>query len=240
MVFLPAFGEEMNRCRALVATQARNFAARGISCTVLDFTGTGDSEGELAQASMEQWEANVHHVIDSRLSECEAPVVLWGFRLGATIALNICSQVSPSPVAAVLWQPVLSGKRFVTQLLRQRVAGLVGKNLPPETTQDIRQKLADGAEVDVGGYLLGGRLIEDIEKLSVDAAQISLGTAVHWFENVDESNVEVSFATQKAISRLSSNGLQVELKMFSDPPIWQLHKRADAPQLLDLTGGLPL
>ncbi|MDZ7782423.1 MAG: hypothetical protein U5K56_05590 [Halioglobus sp.] len=45
IVYLPPFGEEMNRCRAAVAEQARQFAAMGYSCILIDFYGTGDSEG---------------------------------------------------------------------------------------------------------------------------------------------------------------------------------------------------
>ena len=43
VIYLPPFTEEMNRCRAIAAEQARRFARQGMSCTLLDFHGTGES-----------------------------------------------------------------------------------------------------------------------------------------------------------------------------------------------------
>ena len=37
IVFIPPFVEEMNRCRSLVAGQARDFARSGYACTLVDF-----------------------------------------------------------------------------------------------------------------------------------------------------------------------------------------------------------
>ncbi len=62
----------------MVASQARRFAAAGYSCSVLDYFGTGESEGELADASLDEWFGNVVTVVKARLDEVEAPVSLWG------------------------------------------------------------------------------------------------------------------------------------------------------------------
>lgn len=240
IIHLPAFGEEMNRCRALVATQARQFAEAGYSCTVVDLYGTGDSEGEPSQASFEIWRGNVASAIAAGKASADVPVILWGLRLGGLLALDFAAH-SEQPIQQILlWQPVLSGKRYVTQLLRQRVASLVGKDLPPETTQEIRQRLDQGEAVEVSGYILGGQLLGDIEQASSLAATRLCEGSIHWFEHTEEPGEAASAGTVKQIAQLQEDGNSVSLQQFSDPPLWQLHKRDAAPMLLALTGQLAL
>ena len=82
IVFIPPFGEEMNRCRSLVATQARKFAQAGYHCTLVDFYGTGDSEGVLRDASLDIWRGNIRTTVDLLQREHPCPLVIWGLRGG--------------------------------------------------------------------------------------------------------------------------------------------------------------
>ena len=149
----------MNRCRWLVSTQARSFARAGYSCTLIDFYGTGDSQGELCDASLKTWQDNIRLTIDTLQGEVSAPVILWGLRLGGLIALDYAAKNPDSTQDIILWQPVNAARVYVTQMLRQRVASLMVRDLPPETTKEIRQRLEEGEEVEIAGYLLGGPLI---------------------------------------------------------------------------------
>lgn len=238
IVFVPPFGEEMNRCRALVAEQARNFAQSGYSCTVVDFYGTGDSQGELCDASLTIWQDNIRLTIDTLQQELSAPVILWGLRLGAFIALDFAAKSSVRIDSMVLWQPITSGERYVVQILRQRVAALAGLNLPPETTATIRKRLADGERVEVSGYTLDGVLMQDIEQLSLTRMNGLCAGKIHWMECVAESGAALPAASAKAIEALQRQHNEVVTHVFSGPPIWQLHKRDSLPELLSLTGNV--
>src|ERR1700686_1346504 len=55
VLLAPPFAEEMNRCRAMVAIQARAFSRMGIGTLVLDPYGTGDSSGDFSDGSWELW-----------------------------------------------------------------------------------------------------------------------------------------------------------------------------------------
>ncbi|CAA0123411.1 Uncharacterised protein [Halioglobus japonicus] len=238
IVFVPPFGEEMNRCRALVAEQARNFAASGYACTLMDFYGTGDSQGELHDASLQIWHANIRLTIETLQREENLPVILWGLRLGAFVALDFAAK-SPGLIADILlWQPVVSGKRYVTQILRQRVAALAGKNLAPETTAQIREKLANGERVEISGYTVGGTLMDDIEHLSLAEMTALCSGKIHWFESVSEPGEALTGATVKAVSQLESLQNMVVLHPFTGPQIWQLHKRDALPELVSITSSL--
>lgn len=234
VVFVPPFVEEMNRCRALVAQQARSFAAQGYLCTLVDFYGTGDCDGDLVDANLPRWRGNLDSAIDTLLAERDLPLVLWGLRLGALIALDYAAHSGRSVRDIVLWQPVTSGKIYVNQVLRQRVASLMVRDLPPETTKEIRQRLADGEQVEVAGYTLAGELIADIEAIDTAAFTGLCSGTLHWLEHVLEEGKDIGIPSRKLVDQLGESHT-VNVKTFNDPPIWQIHERDEAPQLLALS-----
>jgi exosortase A-associated hydrolase 2 len=238
IVFVPPFGEEMNRCRALVAEQARNFAESGYSCTIIDFYGSGDSQGELHDASLQIWQENIRFTIETLEREESLPIILWGLRLGAFVALDFAAKSAVAIDSILLWQPVLSGKRYVTQILRQRVAALAGKNLAPETTAQIREKLADGERIEISGYTVGGALMQDVESLSLTDMTALCSGKIHWLENVTETDAELTGATNKAIDQLKDLQNDVQVHPFTGPQVWQLHSRDSLPELISITSSL--
>lgn len=238
IVFIPPFVEEMNRCRSLVATQARSFARAGYCCTLVDFYGTGDSEGLLRDASLDIWRSNIRTTVELLQREAPSPLILWGLRLGGLIALEYAANSPVRPQDIILWQPVTSASLYVTQVLRQRVASLMVRELPAETTKEIRQRLDDGVDVEVAGYMLGGALIRDIERLQLAGLQKVCTGRIYWLEHVVEEGKEIGVASRKAIDTLLAQDNAIEVRTFSDPPIWQIHERDFATQLLAITDGL--
>lgn len=238
IVFFPAFCEEMNRCRSLVATQARRFAAAGYACTLVDFYGTGDSEGELCDATLATWYANVDRVVGTLKAELDVPLVFWGMRLGGLLALDYAARSELPVQDIILWQPVNGAKVYITQMLRQRVASLMVRELPPETTKEIRQRLEDGEQVEIAGYVVSGPLIRDIEAIDLASIAKPCTGRVYWLEHVTEEGKEPGVASQRAVDSLSAGGADVEVHTFADPPIWLIHERDFAPRLLAITDGL--
>lgn len=235
IVYIPPFGEEMNRCRSMVATQAANFAEDGYSCLLLDLFGTGDSQGELKDANWNQWKSDVETAVEWLMDSEPAPLIFWGIRLGGLLALDVASSTNLNPSKILLWQPVTNGKSYLTQVLRQRLAYLAGNDLPPETTQELRDKFASGESVEVAGYIIGGNLGVDIDAMHASSLQ-SLGSAeIVWVEQSMNSEKPLPPASVKMISHFQGLGNEVVVLKHSSPPIWQLHKRDHAPQLMDIT-----
>ncbi|NND69022.1 MAG: hypothetical protein HKN19_15640 [Halioglobus sp.] len=224
----------MNRCRALVAQQARAFAEQGYLCTLVDFFGTGDCDGDLVDATLAQWRDNLERTIETLLAEQDLPLVLWGLRLGALIALDYAAQSDRTVRDIVLWQPVTSGKIYINQVLRQRVASLMVRDLPPETTKEIRQRLADGEHVEIAGYTLAGALAADIEAIDTSRFTGLCSGTLHWLEHVVEEGKDIGIPSRKLVDQLGESHT-VNVQTFNDPPIWQIHERDEAPQLLALS-----
>ena len=63
VIHVPAFAEEMNKCRPMVSRQARGLAESGIAVVVPDLSGTGDSEGEFSSATWLNWKADLAYLV---------------------------------------------------------------------------------------------------------------------------------------------------------------------------------
>ncbi len=240
ILFLPPFCEEMNRCRHLVADQAKRFAKAGYSCLILDLYGTGDSEGELADANWDGWRADAMTGVQWCQQKYAIPFILWGLRLGALLALDLAAMYADQFRNLLLWQPVTNGKTFLTQILRARIAYLAGNELPPETTEEMRLSLQQGKNVEVAGYVLGGNLTGDIDNINMSNFASLSGASIHWLQQSTRPEESPPAAVQKVIDQLASQGNNVEIILFQSPQIWQLSERADCQQLLEKTSALQL
>lgn len=233
LLVVPPFGEEMNRCRAMVALQARQLAEIGAGTLVLDPYGTGDSAGEHADATWAQWRADLGRGIDW-LERCgHGCVALWGLRLGAAMAAQLAHE-HPSVPRLLLWQPVFDGKQFYTQFLRIRIAAEL--NLPDRTksTGELRQKSAAGETIEVSGYEIGPTLAAELDALTVDRAAFAPPRHCDWFEVRTESEEQTLLpASARLVELLRGEGAVVESAVVCGPPFWQVHERELAPQLVE-------
>ncbi len=241
LVFLPALGEEMNRCRALVAAQARWFARQGICCSLVDYTGTGESRREIEDAGLDEWRADVDRAAASLVDAPGCPLVLWGMRLGALLALDYGARHPASLAAVLLWQPVVSGKRYVSWLRRQHRAGRI-QALQDPIPEGREAAAAHGDEtgVEIGGYGFTGALLDDIAALSVEGLAALPARDVRWLEHTDAPAEGLSGAARNAIERLRTMGASVDELPFTGDPVWQLHKRGQCRHLLERTRELDL
>ena len=82
-----------------------------------DYFGTGDSAGEMTQATLGGWEADIELAIDEvKHMTCATRVALIGLRLGATLAATVAAKRPREVNALVLWDPVVSGEEYLKEL----------------------------------------------------------------------------------------------------------------------------
>lgn len=239
LLYLPPFAEEMNRCRALAAEQARALAAAGISCLLLDPYGTGDSDGDLENATWAIWRDDALLATGWLAQAAGCRVSLWGLRLGGLLAGELFEAAPGQFERLLLWQPVSNGRQYLTQYLRLRVAWLMERGLPAETTDGIRATMADGTPVEVAGYLLAGDLAAGIDDARFPHGDSSLhGKRIDWLENAAEAGAPLSVAARRAVEQLQKLDAEVHATTFAGPPLWQLHKRDELPGLIEATCAL--
>jgi exosortase A-associated hydrolase 2 len=225
---LPPFGEEMNRSRPMMARLGRALAARGIALLVLDPFGTGDSAGNFAEASWPRWRADALRAA-RWLSERFWRVVPLGLRTGGLLAAATSAALNLD--RTILWQPVLRGEQFLTQMLRIRAAASL--HAERESVTFLRQRLAAGETLEVGGYVITAAMAAGLDTLTLEdeAAQRS---EIVWFQLAESGGLPPAAVTSLCES-WRQRDVRVHLQTLSGPPFWSIEEPTLIASLIEAT-----
>jgi exosortase A-associated hydrolase 2 len=236
LVFLPPFAEEMNRCRRMASLQARRLARLGIDVLLLDTFGTGDSAGDFSEARWEIWRDDAKRAVEWLGARCSGRVGLWGVRLGALLAAEITAEPDSRVERLLLWQPVLSGDRHLTQFLRLRVAAGMVRGSRKETVKDLRARLSQGESLEIAGYELTPALAEAIvSRKLADLLAHSQGVRLDLLEVANSEYPALTPATQQLLETLERQSQPHSARAVSGEPFWSIQEITVAPGLLQAT-----
>ena len=136
---------------------AEQLAATGVVTLKFDYTGTGDSAGDLDDlVGTETWLLDIATAIDYVRLTGVSRVALIGIRLGATLAANAAA--GNDVEALVLWDPCETGRGFLRE--QHLLAVAIGTEARTEPV------LVDGLEIP--GLLLPDDLAEAIRVLRLE------------------------------------------------------------------------
>ncbi len=239
LVYIHPFAEEMNKSRRMAALQAKRFAHDGIAVLQIDLFGCGDSEGDFADARWEIWQKDVESAVDWLADRHPTPPGLWGLRLGALLALDVAARSDRNLGDLLLWQPALNGESYMTQFLRTRVASamLAGETGKSEGTQELRMRLRNGENIEIGGYELAPALAEAIDQLNAGECIVT-GGLVHWLEVVPEAGRQMPPAGSKVASTWKNHGVDLHCVTVAGPAFWMSQEITDCPALLAASSDL--
>lgn len=232
VIHVPAFAEEMNKCRPMVSRQARGLAESGIAVVIPDLSATGDSEGEFSSATWLNWKADLAYLVHWSQERLGGRVALWGVRLGGLLALDVIAQVGQSISALLLWQPVLSGKQHMAQFLRLRMAAGMMQGAG-ETVAQLREQLLGGEEIEVAGYSLSARLFSQIEEVAAADLEIPSHIDLKVLEVVAGPGKSVLPVTQKHVERWRESNISCTANTVAGSPFWMTQEIALAPSLIE-------
>ncbi|HJV74493.1 MAG TPA: hydrolase 2, exosortase A system-associated [Noviherbaspirillum sp.] len=239
IIYLPPFGDEMNMSRRMAAQQARAFAAVGFAVLQIDLFGCGDSSGDLRDARWEIWKRDLMHAIIWVRDHASSRIILWGLRLGATLAMDFARN-SPYPIeCCIAWQPIISGEQYVTQLLRMRQAGDMTAQdaLQGGTIQALRAALRNGKMVEVGGYELSSTLVADFDHVELGRLD-ELPCPVHWLEMVRSENASIPLARMNTVNAWLDKGIDVRLQAVAGPSFWGTREVSECQTLISTSTAL--
>lgn len=231
LLHVPAFAEEMNKSRAMVADQARAFARSGVAVVVPDLRGIGDSEGDFAEASWEGWKDDVEFLLQWMHEQGAQQVSLWGLRLGALLAIDVASTTEQILDELLLWQPVLSGKQAVTQFLRLRMAAGMMQG-QAETVADLRSRSSAGETLEVAGYLLSPQLLIELDVVDAKSITLPESLQVAIFELGRDEQQALTPAVRGLVENWRSSGNTVNTAVVSGEPFWSTQEISSAPALI--------
>ena len=221
IVHLPAFGDEMNKARAMTARASRAFATLGYGVLQVDLAGCGDSEGAHEHATMTQWTSNLEEAIAWLAAHAVngSPPVLWALRAGAFLVPRLLARSVPD-AALLLWQPILSGTQYLTHLLRQKTVSDMGDAKARMGTGLLRKRLEAGESLEIGGYAMSPALAADFDASSFDVPAGYHG-AIDWLEIVRSEPPAFPMAAASRAKQLRDAGVEIRCETILGPGFWQ-------------------
>lgn len=180
------FGEEKLWSHRVFVSFARALAARGHVVLRFDYTGAGDSTGEIADTSLATHVADASAALSVLLARPEVERVgLIGLRLGATFAALVAEQAGTNEqhsclwgAPLVLWDPVMDGQAHFEDLLRSNLStqlAVYGKVV--ETREMLRGTILAGNRVNVDGYEIARPLFESCSRANLLSTESKLYAA---------------------------------------------------------------
>jgi pimeloyl-ACP methyl ester carboxylesterase len=198
------YGQEYFYAFRAYRTLAAGLARAGFHVFRFDYFGTGDSAGDMGEASIQRWIADIVAAVDeTRGALGHSSVSLIGLRFGATLAALAATECLDVD-RLVLWQPVIQGSDYVADLqgrhlewLQKRMAWSRAP-LPAEDsrfTQSLRKDLED-----------------------INLCSLAKRPARHvLIVNQDENREYIRLGNQ-----LQELGVNVDFKRVEDQRIWSM------------------
>jgi exosortase A-associated hydrolase 2 len=228
VLFVPPFGEELNRSRRMLALQARALAARGIASLRIDLHGCGDSSGDFADARWEQWRQDLAAAAHWLHGRGYHDISLLAVRLGCQLALDTVRLLPHAPLRMAFWQLPAGGNQYLTQWLRLRGANaMFGDGQAKEGPQALRERLRQGEIIEVGGYGLAPQMAAAIDGLQPPPPPCP----VSCFDIVPPPATAPLAATVRTCAEWPG----ASLTALQGPAFWSTAEIATCPALVDAT-----
>jgi uncharacterized protein len=197
-------GHEYILCHRTLRQLAAQLAKAGHHAFRFDYSGTGDSGGDYADASLRTWQTDVSDAIDECKRRSGAAVVgLIGLRLGAALALHAAAGRNDVR-SVVMWNPVVDGAAMLREWrAAQRAFEAAGGHA------------RDAVDDEVLGMPLTGALASEMERLdeSVEAGSLARMLVCHG----DAGQADVA----RLVSSLSGRVRTLDVQFIEQPPIWR-------------------
>jgi len=219
LLICPPFADEMNRARSTLRLLAACAAQAGFRPLLCDLYGTGDSDGDLADASWGGWLDDLTAAAAWLSERGNRKLAVVALRSGALLANDLFPGRLPRPDKLVLWQPHLAGKYVLQDLLRTRVAAAAAAG-GRESVSGLRDQLSRGTALEASGYAITPSLAASLDQAMLEPAIASAAKTAVWIEVVSEPNIPLRPAAAQFLEHCLQHTAPVAAKMVVDPPFW--------------------
>jgi exosortase A-associated hydrolase 2 len=235
ILLVPPFGEEMNKTRRMMARLGYAAATLGFSVLLVDLYGTGDSDGDFGDAEWERWRRDLESAGEWLRGHGCDHLVIVGVRAGCLLALDSVGELALAPSALLFWQPVLSGREVLTQMLRLRVAASLTKGTVAETVSGLRARLSAGESVEVAGYDLAPALALPLDHLVLKDLLAAVNVATYWIDVAPDVSRPPPPAMAAVLRYAVDQGLPVRYHRLEGEAFWATQELVDVPTLIDVS-----
>lgn len=164
IVLCHALAEEKLWSHRVYVNLARDLAEQDMAVLRFDFRGEGDSDAEFEDCGMASRVEDAERAAQVLLERQPAlpGVIFLGHRLGAAVAAATAARPGVPAAGLIGWDPVLSGRPYLMQLLRAALASEFSRKGLAPTRASLIEALEAGKTVFVCGYGIGPRFYREL------------------------------------------------------------------------------
>ncbi len=234
VLMLPPIGEEMNKARRMLSLQAQNLAHRGVVAILPDLYGLGDSEGTVADASLEIWRADLEHICGWIFTAYKPQRLhLLALRSGA-LFLTMVDPMRFSVRSWILWSPEKTGARMVKNMYRQALIAARSHNDSNISTAELRDQTLRDGYIEVAGYHWPSELIDELEHTDLPES-LPPGVDAEWIDVRAAPDSNIAPSIPPIVKRWDESCRQIRYQVVNGPPFWQTAEISTVPELIALT-----
>ena len=167
MLLCNPFGEEAARAHRVYRVLGMQLARAGFAALRFDYAGTGDSHGDGADATVDEWIGDVEQAADQlRGASGASRIAVIGLRFGATLAVLASARDALRPRHLLLWDPVVDGAAYLRELAGQHRT-YMRDELGAKWIE--RARPGDAAPTEVIGTPIGAALAAEVAAIDLGA-----------------------------------------------------------------------
>jgi exosortase A-associated hydrolase 2 len=235
VLFIPAFGDEMNQTRRMVRLTAQALVERNVASCIFDLHGTGDSSADFSEATVEHWLADCRTAAARVPTDPGIPLILIGCRLGVALAAQLTHDLSEPAAALIGWAPVLQGRAQLSGLLRAASVSRM-QRADAAGPDDARSRWAAGQTAVLAGYSVSPMLAEQLEAFdAARAPRVGSVTLIDVRMPVGDVPVSPSEALRKRAAAWAEQGVPTEVRAVAGAGFWNVSDLVDVPELVEAT-----
>ena len=169
IVLCNSWGPEYTHSHRTLRQAAIQLSAAGLHVLRFDYYGTGDSEGDMTDASVSIWHDDIRIAMQEIASISGASHVgLIGFRFGGMLAARVAAQEPAMLDRLLLWDPVMNGSAFLDELF-------YNCQHDPDAYRELRKRpTSAGGGYEVHGFPLTESMNEQIRALDIGKMRASI------------------------------------------------------------------
>ena len=176
MVLCHPLGSEYIRCHRTYRQLAFGLCNAGFHVLRFDLRGCGDSSGDEEQGGVCQWIDDISMAVREMGARCgSSAVCLVGLRFGGTLAL-LAAMEQGHIDRLVLWDPIVSGKAYLEELISLHRKMLSGLNLELDPHQRPKELL---------GFSFSDTMLMDLESLNLHSIRGNPADDILLIESVE-------------------------------------------------------